>query len=307
MAQGAVQNRSAWDVTMEPRLRELFTYGLKNNDDWKKFWTVTKSDKMREEVAEYATPDVTEETPEGNPYVTLNMSIVRTSSAVAIDYTGQIVITHQMKRDKKYNEMEERSWGLGEAVARKPQEIAVALMFNGFGSVQSSDKRPWFDTQHPLKNDPTKLDSNLIVDPLSPNGLNNAIIALQKTLNENGKPIPMGNGEVNLYVTPTNRILAQQLEDSGDYLPNSPNFNKNKFKVKATVLPFLYMCEDAHKESQWYLQDDMYSKNTMFEREGPDFETITDPHTDNTIVKVRHAFSFLVNNHRGTVGSKGLG
>jgi len=307
MAQPLIQDRPAWDVTMEPRLRKLFTYGLKVNDDWKKFWNVEKSDKYREEVAEFVTPDVTQETPEGAPYVTLSMSVVRTSSTVAVDYTGQIIITHQMKRDKKYKEMEKQTWGLAEAVARKPHEMAVAFMYNGFDSVKSSDGQPWFSNSHPLKNAPTKYDDNLITDALGPQGLLNALIRLQDTKNENGKPIPMGAGKVRVFVTPSNMLLVKQLADSGDWLPNSSNFNRNKFEIEPVILPFLYMCEDSHRESQYYVQDATANENTMFEREGPSFETITDPHTNNTIVKARHAFSFLVSNHRGTIGSKGLG
>lgn len=307
MPQAPVQDRSSWDVTMEPRLKKLFTYGLKENSDWEKAWNVERSDKMREEVAEYVTPDVVVETPEGAPYVTLSMSIVRTSSVVHIDYTGQVIFTHQMKRDKKYKEMEKQTWGLGEAMARKPHEMGVELMYNGFSSAKSSDGQPWFSNSHPLKNAPTLYDDNLISDAFGPEGLKNAMVRLMSTLNENGKPIPMGYKTLRIFVTPNDWVLAQQLAKENDWLPNSSNFNRNVFKIEPYVLPFLFMCQDSHRDTQWYVQDPMFTENTMFRREGPTYKQVTDPHTDNTLIQGRQSYSFLISGHRGTVGSKGLG
>lgn len=307
MASSPVQNRDEWIETMEPRLKKLFTYGLDTNEDWKKFWQEKQSDSRREEVAEFVKPDVTVETPEGAPYVTLTTSMVRTSAVVHLDYTGSIIITHQMKRDKKFDEMEEQNWGLGEAVARKPHEMAVAFMYNGFSSATSADGVPWFYDQHPLKNAPTVYGDNLITAALGAQGINDALVNLMSTKNENGKPIPMGTKKVKLFVPPALMTLGERLTMKGDYLPDSANFNRNTFNLECIPLPFLAMCPDSHRDTQYYIQDSQYCENYYYEREGPTYDMVTDPLTDNTIVKVRHAFSFHVAGWRGTVGSKGLG
>lgn len=307
MATSPINNRDEWIEVMEPRLKKLFTYGLDSNEDWKKFWQEKQSDSRREEVAEFVKPDVTVETPEGANYVTLNTSIVRTSAVVHVDYTGSIIITHQMKRDKKYDEMEAQNWGLGEAVARKPHEMAVALMYNGFTTSKSADEVAWFSNSHPLKNAPTLYGDNLITTALGPQGINDALVNLQSTLNENGKPIPMGSKKVKLFVPPALAQLGRQLTMKGDYLPNSANFNRNTFDLECIPLPFLNLCTASHQQTQYYVQDSQYCENYFYEREGPTYDMVTDPLNDNTIIKVRHAFSFHVAGWRGTVGSTGLG
>ena len=122
----------------------------------------------KKKLAEFVTPDVTQK-PRGHPYVTLSMSIVRTSSTVAVDYTDHCNHSPDEAR-QKYKEMEKQTGVLPKAVARKPHEMAVAFMYNGFDSVKSSDGQPWFSNSHPLKNAPTKYDDNLITDALGPQG-----------------------------------------------------------------------------------------------------------------------------------------
>lgn len=304
-----IVTRDSFIETMEPRMRELFTYGLQEGDAWKRMWDVKDSDMRREEIGEFRRPSVVIETPEGAPLAELTTEFIRTSSVVHLDYTGMIVVTHQMKRDKKYDEMEDNTWGLGDAVSRKLYKEATRLFYSGFegGGATSSDGNPWFSDDHPLQNAPGVVDVNLLDDVLGPEGLKNAFKLLMETKDENGDITQMGMGECDLFVAADNDILAKQLADMGQYLPGSAEFNINKFKINPFTIPLLAEAPAAYRDSQWYLRDRKRAKNTCFMREGPTFKMVTDELTDNTIIKTRVSFSFLIGPHRGTIGSKGQG
>lgn len=304
-----IHTRDAWVETMEPRLGELYDYGFKNNSDWKKAWIEKQSDSMIERVGEHVKVDVVEETPEGAPNVRLTGRFIRENSVIHVEYSGEVCFTRLMKADKKYSQMEEDSWGLGEAVARKPQEIATALMYNGFGSSLSGDGLPWFSNSHPLAENATKYGKNLLTTPFGPQALNDIRVLGLKTTNEYGKPIPMFDKKIQLFVPPALLTAAQQLKQSqnGGYLPNSANFNPNVFDIDVVCLPYFAMCEEAYADSMYFAQDKQHIKNYYFVREEPRFYMYTDDSTGNSYAATRTRFSFMVAGWRGTIASKGLG
>lgn len=303
IAAGTV-SRDQWIEAMEPTLRELFTFGLKEYDVWKSCVIEKKSEKRREELLEFRKPDVVQETPEGAPYNQLTTDRTRSASVVNLDYTGSIRITHQMIRDTQYDEMMEQSWGLGESIARKLYEDAVAQFYNGFASNLSPDGVAWFSASHPLSASASLGDNLLSAQALSPDALNAAWVKLQKTLNENGKPIPMGNGKLQLIVPPELYRLAKQLEMKGEYEPGSAEHDVNVFNIEAVCLPLLSMAP-SNASTMWFLRDPRMAKNLFFLREGPIFDKFIDPYTDDVIVKVRISYSFLVASWRATIGCVG--
>lgn len=308
MATAGTVSRDQWIEAMEPTLLEIFTAGLKKYDVWKPIWIEKKSDKRREELLEYRKPDVVVETPEGAPYVQLTVEKVRTAAVVHADYTGMIRITHQMMRDKQYDDMMDQSWGLGESIGRKLYEDAVAQFYNGFGSVQSPDLNPWFYGTHPLANSTQTGNNLLAAQALSPDSFNSAQVLLNLLLNENGKITPMGEGKVQLIAPPALRRLALQLAMKGEYEPGSDDHDINVFEIDPVILPMLgqlAVTDATHAPTQWYLRDPVMARNYFFLREGPVFDTFEDPFTDDIIVKCRIAYSFLVASWRGVVGCQG--
>lgn len=305
MATAGVVVRDAWIETMEPTLMELFTWGYDDNKEWEKIWTKKPSTKRREEIFEYVKPDVVQETPEGSPYIQLSIERVRTASVLHADYTGMVIFSHQMKRDKQYDDMEEQSWGLGEAINRKMEEEALSYYFNGFDTAHSPDELSWFNTAHACAKS-TATWSNRSNEALSPDGLNNLHVKMLETLNENGKITPAGRGSLQLIHPAPLRRLSKQLAMKGEYEPGSANFDKNIFEVDPVCLPMLAMAPSSIRATQWYLRDTKKAKNYFFLREGPKFEMFTNPYTDDTIVKARVAFSFLLGSPRGVAGSTGV-
>lgn len=302
-----LQTRDKWLETMEKnRLSMLFKCGYEENNDYKQAWLEYDSNQRREVFTEFYHPDVTQQTDEGAPYINLTAGVVRETGYVAVDYTGQIAYTHQMKRDNKYREIEEQTWGLGESASRRPHEEAVRAMWEGFDLQKSGDGKPWFAADHPLKNS-NKLDDNLLTDPFGPTGVKNAIIKLMKTKNEHGKPLPMGKGEITVFGGPSLLTLGRQMEKENDWLPDSSDFNRNVYKLKFVCLPFFAMCPYAFADTMWFACDKKYTKNYMIVREAPIFNTWTDFNTDNHYAQVRQAHVFAVVSHRGWVGSKGQG
>ncbi len=304
IAAGTV-SRDQWIETMEPTLLELFTAGLENANEWKQCYVMKKSNKRREELLQYRKPDVVEETPEGSPYVQLTIEKVRTTAVVHADYTGMIRITHQMQRDKQYDDMAEQTWGLGESISRKMYEEAVRFLYEGFsttGSINANDTVSLFSASHPLSNS-SSLGNNFLNQALSPDALNNARVLLQKCLNENGKITPYGSSKLQLIVPAELERLALQLT-MGEYEPGSNNYDSNVLKRYFTpiCLPMLGMAPSTVQATQWYVRDPMKAKNICFMREGPTFDTFRDPYTDDVIVKARVAFSFLMAEWRGLVG-----
>lgn len=305
MASAGTVSRDQWIETMEPTLLELFTAGLDKDSDWKKCWIQKKSNKRREEILEWRKPDVVQETPEGAPYVQLEVAKVRTRSVVHADYTGMIRITHQMMRDKQYDDMMEQSWGLGESIGRKLYEDACSFFINGFGSVYSEDSTAWFSSSHVLNNS-SSLGNNLLpAQSLSPDAFNSGQVLMMKTLNENGKVTPYGTGRLQLIVPADLRMLGQQLTYKGEYLPGNADHNRNVFDIDLVCLPMLAQTTQSYASTQFYLRDPQMAKNIFFLREGPVFDTFADPYTDDVIVKARIAYSFLVASWRGVVGCQG--
>jgi len=304
MSAGVV-TRDAWIETMEPTLHELFTAGLEEDQEWKKVWTEKSSEKRREEVFEYVKPDVVQETPEGSPYVQLRIEKVRTASVVHADYTGMLRITHQMIRDKFYDDMEEQSWGLGEAINRKMYEEAVRFFYQGFGTVTSPDGVSWFNSLHTCTQSASTW-SNYQTDALSADGYNNARTLMLKTLNENGKITPYGLRKLQLIVPAELDRLGQQLCMKGQYEPGGADFNVNVFEMECITLPMLGMAP-TNAATSYFVRDPMKAKNYFFMREGPIFDMFRDPQTDDVLVKARCAFSFLIASARGVAGSLGTG
>ena len=298
-------SRDQWIETMEPTLLELFTAGLEDDTDWKKCWTIKESDKRREEVLEYAKPDVVQETPEGAPYVTLRIEKVRTAAVVHTDFTGQIRITHQMMRDKQYDDMADQTWGLGEAVNRKMYEDAVQRFYDGFSSVTSPDSLSVFNTAHTLTGSSSTY-SNRSSEALSDDAINNLRVKLMKTLNENGKVTPYGTKSLQLIVPAPLRQLGERLTMKGQYVPGGADFDVLVNDLELVCLPLLAETTNATiRDAMWFLRDKKKAKNYHFEREAPKFAMYRDQDNDDVVVKVRCAYSFLWASPRGVAGSTG--
>lgn len=307
MVSAGIVSRDPWIETMEKTLLDVFTTGLEGETEWKKVWTERQSTKRREEILEYSKPDVVVETPEGAPYVQLRMEKVRTASAVHTDYTGMIRITHQMIRDKQYDQMEQESWGLGEAINRKLYEEAVRPFHQGFGTVTGPDALSWFNASHVCANLTSQTWSNLYSGgSLDADAFNSMQVLLMKTLNENGKITPYGTGKLQLIVPAPLRRLSKQLEMKGQYEPKKAEFDVNVFEIDAICLPMLGMADSLYADTQFYVRDPQRAMNLYLLREGPLFDMFKDPLTDDVIVKARIACSFLIGSARGVAGSKGI-
>lgn len=309
MVSAGIVSRDPWIETMEKTLMEVFTAGLEEDQEWKKCWIQKESTKRREEVVEFARPDVVQETPEGAPYVELSVEKIRTATQVHADYTGMIRITHQMQRDKKYDEMEDKSWGLGESINRKLYEESVRLYYEAFlgGGVLAPDGKPVFASDHPCDNTGgASTWSNLLpAAALDDDSVNDGEVLMMNTLNENGKITPYGTKNLQLIVPAKQRRQAKRLAMIGEYAPGSPNYNTLTHDLEVVVLPMLGMAPAAYRDTQYYLRDAKKAMNYLFMREGPTFDMLRDPLTDDVIVKARIAFSFLWASARGVVGCKG--
>jgi hypothetical protein len=307
MASAGIVSRDPWIEMMEKTLLDVFTAGLEGENEWKRVWTEKKSTKRREEVVEFSRPDVVVETPEGAPYVELRSEKIRTAAAVHTDYTGMIRITHQMIRDKQYDQMEEESWGLGESINRKLYELSVQQFHQGFSQVTGPDALSWFNTAHVCANSTLQTWSNQYTGgSLDPDAFNSARVLLMKTLNENGKITPCGTGKVQLIVPADLDRLSKQLAMPGQYEPGKAEFNVNVFDIEPITLPMLGMADSTYAATQFYIRDPKRAKNLYLIREGPLFDMFKDPQTDAVIVKARIACSFLIASARGVVGSKGV-
>lgn len=305
MAAGIIV-RDAWIETMEKNLHEMFTCGMTDDDEWKKVWIQKKSNKRREEIFEYVKPDVVELTPEGAPYVQLRMEKARSATALHLDYTGMIVVTHQMQRDKMYDDMESQSWGLGESINRKLYEDAVAPYFNGFDSQVSPDNLSWFNAAHICSQRTSSSWSNLATGALDPDSFNDARTLMLNTLNENGKITSFGSKNLQLIYPAALDQQARRMCMKGQYAPGSGQFDILVHDIEPVMLPMLAMGPSAFRHSQWYVRDSKKAKNIQFTREEPTFDMYRDPATDNVVVKARVSYSFLVGSAAGVVGSKGL-
>jgi hypothetical protein len=308
MVSAGIVSRDGWIEMMEKTLLEVFTAGLDDDQEWKKIWTQKESTKRREEAIEFSRPDVVVETPEGAPYVELTTEKIRAASVVHADYTGMIRITHQMQRDKKYDEMEDKSWGLGESINRKLYEEAVRMYYEGFagGGVLAPDAKAVFASDHPCDLATGETWSNLLTPAsLDDDAVNDGQVLMMETKNEHGKITPYGTKNLQLIVPAKLRRQGKRLAMTGEYAPGSPNFDKLIHELDVICLPMLAQAPSAYRDTQFYLRDAKKAMNYCFTREGPTFDMLRDPLTDDVIVKARIAFSFLWVSARGVVGCKG--
>jgi hypothetical protein len=291
---------------MEPTLHEAFGLGFQAGDAWKQVFTQKKSNKRREEVFEFVRPNMVIETPEGAPYVQLEVVKAYTTAAVHTKFTGSMRITDEMWNDNFYDsEMEEKSWGLGDAVQRKLTDDATGIFYNGATSITAPNGLPLFNTLQTLKKAPGVTDSNYSTAALASDSLNDGISDMMETLDENGMPAPFGTETVQLIHPPRLNRLAKQFKVA-PYEPDTANFTPNVFSIEPVCLPFLIRASATIRNTQWYLRDARRAKNYYFLREGPTFSMVEDPYTDDVIVKVKIRYSFLMGSWRGLWGSSGV-
>ncbi len=294
-----------WLEQSEKTLFKTFAAGLEEQTEWKKAFIEVKSKKRREEMLEYALPGPVVKTPEGAPYVRLQTEKVRLASVVHDDYTGEERISHQMKRENMYEEMEKKSWGLAESVHRKLNEDAAGLIYNGFDATKSPDGGAWFGS-HNLAKAPGKTYSNLITGAFGSDTINDIEVNLLETRNERNGLCPMGNGKrLRIFVPPRLRRRAKQLAMTGQYEAGKQDFDVNVFDYDPICLPFLANAPTAFKNTQFYACDPTQIQTYFFLREGPIFKMYIDEDTDDIVIKVRIAYSFLVGSWRGWVGCQG--
>ncbi len=302
--------RAQFIELMEPTLNEVFGLGYEAGTSWKQFFAEKKSTKRREEVFEFVKPDVVLETPEGSPYVQLEVVKAYATASVHTKFTGSIRITDEMMQDNLYDDMEEKSWGLGDAVARKLAEDATAVLWNGYNvpaggnnALTAPNGGALFSSAQTLKKS-ANTGSNLLTSALTSDSLNDGISTMMETLDENGKPSPFGTEKVQLIVPPRLARLAKQFKIA-PYEPDTGNFAPNVFEIEPIVAPLLIMAPSTYRNSQWYLRDARRAKNYHFLREGPVFSMVEDPYTDDVIVKVKIRYSYLMGSWRGLFASQG--
>src|ERR1700675_2743769 len=97
--------RDEFIEAMEPTLHEMFTAGFDEEADWKQTFVMENSSKRREETVEFTTPDVVVETPEGGPYVRLQVQKTYNASVVHAKFTGEVRITHEFIQDNMYRQI----------------------------------------------------------------------------------------------------------------------------------------------------------------------------------------------------------
>jgi hypothetical protein len=295
---------------MEPTLHETFSAGFNAGRDWERVFVMEKSDKRREEVVEFTTPDVVIETPEGGPYARLQVKKVYNTSVVHAKFTGEVKISHEFIQDNFYRQIEKDIWGLGDAMARKLYRDACANIYNGFSSVKTGDNISLFGT-HLLKYS-TSTYSNAATAGLASDSLNVGLSNMMKTLDENGSVSPFGTGKVQLIVPPDLKRFATQLVMS-PFEPDTANWAKNVFggdggkggfDVEVVCLPLLAEAP-SNAASQWYLRDAMRAENIFFSREEPKMEMVKDPYSPDVLFQVLLRYSFLIPTWRGLYGSTG--
>ena len=291
---------------MEPTLHETFSAGFNAGRDWEKVYVLEKSDKRREEIVEFTTPDVVIETPEGGPYARLQVKKVYNTSVVHSKFTGEVKISHEFIQDNFYRQIEKDIWGLGDAMARKMYRDACAQIYNGFSSVLTGDGVALFGT-HSLKYSSSTY-ANFTTATLSSDALNTGLKNMQTTLDENGSISPFGLGKVQLIVPPALKRFATQLT-SAPYEPDTANwatnvFHTQAFDVEPITLPLLSESSTG-ADTQWYLRDAVRAENIFFSREEPKMELVKDPYSPDVLYQVLLRYSFLIPTWRGFYGSQG--
>lgn len=294
---------------MEPTLHETFSAGFNAGRDWEKVFVLEKSDKRREEIVEFTTPDVVIETPEGGPYARLQVKKVYDTSVVHSKFTGEVKISHEFIEDNFYRQIEKDIWGLGDAMARKQYRDACAQLYNGFGSVTTGNGVALFGNQT-LKYSSSTF-SNTTTATLSSDALNTGLKNLMTTLDENGSISPFGLNKNQLIVPPNLKRLATQLS-TAPYEPDTSNWATNVFHgdaydIEIVVLPLLseVSISSVSADNQWYLRDAQRAENIYFSREEPKMELVKDPYSPDVLYQVLLRYSFLTPTWRGFYGSQG--
>jgi hypothetical protein len=292
---------------MEDTLRAVYTVKFEGGTQWEEVFDVKDSTKRREEVSEYVGPDVVIQTDEGSPYQRVQMRKAYTAATVHLTFTGEVKITHEMMRDNLYDEINERVFGLADAMQRKIYKDAMQLFYNGFTSVLTPDGVSLYNAAHTLKFS-SSTASNRTDTPLNSDTLFDAIADLLETKDENGSVAPgYAEGTIQLIVPPRLYKFATELVESdkvADSFNNAINVYKKKFKIEVVTLPLLAEAP-ANGKTQWYLRDKEKAKNMFFYRERPRTWMVKDQNSPSVLYQALCSYSFLQPTWRGQWGSKG--
>jgi hypothetical protein len=299
--------RDQFIENMEPTLHQEFSAGFNAGMAWKSVWVEEKSEKRREETVEFVTPDVVVETPEGGPYVRLQVRKAYNASVVHAKFTGEVRVSHEFIEDNFYQQIMKDIYGLGDAMARKMDRDACSNFYNGFGAVVTPDGASLFGT-HTLKYSTSTYANFATGAPLNSDNLNAGITNLLKTLDENGSVSPFGKQKIQLIVPPDSVRIATQLCIS-PYEPDTSNravnvFNNPKgFEIEVVTLPLLAENPNSWAASFWMLRDATRANNIFFSREEPKTEVVKDPHSPDVLYQVLLRYSFLIPTWRGLYGA----
>lgn len=302
-------NRGEFIEYMEDTLREVYTVTFEGGASWEEVFDVKDSTKRREEVSEFTGPDVVIQTDEGTPYQRVQVRKAYTAATVHLTFTGEVKITHEMMRDNLYEEINQRVWGLADAMQRKIYKDAMQLFYNGFTSVLTPDGVSLYSTAHTLKFAAAGVTSSNRNDvPLNSDTLFNAIADMLETKDENGS-ISQGFGEGTLQLIVPPRLLkyAEELVGSDktpDSNNNAINVYKNKFKIEVVCLPLLAEASTI-SATQWYLRDKRKARNCFFYRERPRTWMVKDQNSPSVLYQALCSYSFLQSTWRGQWGSRG--
>lgn len=300
-------NRDDFIEYMEDTLREVYTVQFQGGTQWEEVFDVKDSTKRREEVSEYVGPDVVLQTDEGSPYQRLQMRKAYTAATVHLTFTGEVKITHEMMRDNLYDEINQRVFGLADAMQRKIYKDAMQLFYNGFTSVLTPDGVSLYNSAHTLKFS-NLTASNRTDTPLNSDTLFDAIADMLETKDENGSVAPgFGEGSIQLIVPPRLLKYAEELVGSdrvSDSMNNAINVYKKKFKIEVVCLPLLAEAP-ANARTQWYLRDKNRARNMFFYRERPRTWMVKDQNSPSVLYQALCSYSFLQPTWRGQWGSKG--
>jgi hypothetical protein len=294
---------------MEPTLHQTFSAGFNAGMDWKRVWVQEKSEKRREETVEFVTPDVVVETPEGGPYVRLQVRKAYNAAVVHAKFTGEVRIPHEFIEDNFYQQIMKDIYGLGDAMARKMDRDACSQFYNGFGPITTPDGAAMFGT-HTLKYSTSTYANFATGANLNSDNLNVGLSNLLTTLDEQGSVSPFGRNKVQLIVPPQLKRIATQLAIS-PYEPDTANravniFNLPQgFEIEVVTLPLLAESSASYVATQWYLRDAVRANNIFFSREEPKTEVVKDPHSPDVLYQVLLRYSFLIPTWRGLYGAHG--
>lgn len=302
-------NREEFIEYMEDTLREVYTVTFEGGTEWEEIFDVKDSTKRREEISEYTGPDVVIQTDEGTPYQRVQVRKAYTAATVHLTFTGEVKITHEMMRDNLFEEINERVYGLADAMQRKIYKDAMQLFYNGFTTVVTPDGVSLYNTAHTLKfaaagvTHPNRNDV-----PLNSDTLFNAIADMLETKDENGSVCEgYGMGELQLIVGPRLYKYALELVESekvADSNANAINVYKNKFKISVVCLALLAEASTI-AATQWYLRDKRKAKNIFFYRERPRTWMVKDQNSPSVLYQALTSYSFLQPTWRGQWGSRG--